>query len=192
MLKNFNKLKMVIVDFDNTLFDTNQANYLSYKNVFKKYGAEFNLKMYQKFSGLNKNDFYLRVIGKKALKITNEIYENKKIYYKKYLKFVKLNNQLMSILYILKKNKIKICLVSNASKDSVALVLKKFRLNQFFSSVVTSTDMLKCKSDGTTFKKLMKQFCANKNNTIVIDDNILGIKASLKNNLQVLIVKNFN
>ena len=64
-VEELNKLKMVIVDFDNTLFDTNQAHYLSYKNVLKKYGAEFNLKMYQKFSGLNKNDFYLRVIGKK-------------------------------------------------------------------------------------------------------------------------------
>jgi len=31
-----------------------------------------------------------------------------------------------------------------------------------------------------------------KKNTIVIDDNNLGIKASKKNNLQALIVKNFN
>ena len=30
-----------------------------------------------------------------------------------------------------------------------------------------------------------------KNNTIVIDDNELGLKASKKNNLQAFIVKNF-
>ena len=52
--------------------------------------------------------------------------------------------------------------------------------------------MSNCKSDGVDFKKILKKFRSNKNNTIVIDDNNLGIKASIKNNLQVLIVKNFN
>ena len=91
-----------------------------------------------------------------------------------------------------KKNKILICLVSNASEESVNAVLKKYKLNKFFNSIITSTDMSNCKSDGVAFKKILKKFRSNKNNTIVIDDNNLGIKASIKNNLQVLIVKNFN
>lgn len=192
MLSNFNQLKMVIVDFDNTLFDTNKANFISYKNTFKKYGTKFDIAMFRNYSGLNKKEFYQKVLGKKAINITNDIYEKKKLYYIKNLKFVKLNHQLISILHILKKNKIKICLVSNASKDSVSIVLRKFRLDKFFNSIITSTDMLNCKSNGVAFKKLMKKFGTNKKNTIVIDDNNLGIEASKKNNLQALIVKNFN
>ena len=192
MLKNTNRLKTVIVDFDNTLFDTNTANYNSYKSTFKHYGVKFNYSMFRNFSGLNKKDFYQKVIGKKALKIIDEIYEKKKIYYLKNLKSVKINLQLFSILQILKKNKILICLVSNASEESVNAVLKKYKLNKFFNLIITSTDMSNCKSDGVAFKKILKKFRSNKNNTIVIDDNNLGIKASIKNNLQVLIVKNFN
>ena len=192
MLNYTNRLKMVIVDFDSTLFDTNKANYISYKNTFKLYGVKFNTSMFRNFSGLNKKDFYQKVMGKKALKIKDDIYKKKKFYYLKNLKLVKLNHQLMSILQILKKNRIIICLVSNASQDSVNLVLKKYKLSKFFNSVTTSTDMLNCKSDGIAFKKIMKKYRTNKNNTIVIDDNILGIKASKKNNLQALIVKNFN
>ena len=120
-----NRLKMVIVDFDSTLFDTNKANYISYKNAFKLYGAKFNTSMFRNFSGLNKKDFYQKVMGKKALKIKDDIYQKKKSYYLKNLKLVKLNHQLMSILQILKKNRIIICLVSNASQDSVNIVLKK-------------------------------------------------------------------
>ena len=78
MLKNTNRLKTVIVDFDNTLFDTNTANYNSYKSTFKHYGVKFNYSMFRNFSGLNKKDFYQKVIGKKALKIIDEIYEKKK------------------------------------------------------------------------------------------------------------------
>ena len=192
MLNYTNRLKMVIVDFDSTLFDTNKANYISYKNTFKLYGVKFNTSMFRNFSGLNKKDFYQKVMGKKALKIKDDIYKKKKFYYLKNLKLVKLNHQLMSILQILKKNKIIICLVSNASQDSVNLVLKKYKLKKFFNSVTTSTDMSNCKSDGIAFKKIMNKYRTNKNNTIVIDDNNLGIKASKKNNLQALIVKNFN
>lgn len=192
MLKNTNRLKMVIVDFDSTLFDTNKANYNSYRNTFKYYGVKFNYSIFRSFSGLNKKDFYKKVMGKKATKIFDEIYEKKKLFYLKNLKYIKINFQLMSILQILKKNKIIICLVSNASKESVNLVLKKYKLNKFFNSIITSTHMSNCKSDGVAFKKIMEKFRTNKNNTIVIDDNNLGIKASIKNNLQVLIVKNFN
>ena len=99
----FNQLKMVIVDFDNTLFDTNKANFISYKNTFKKYGTKFDIAMFRNYSGLNKKEFYQKVLGKKAINITNDIYEKKKLYYIKNLKFVKLVLQLISILHILKK-----------------------------------------------------------------------------------------
>ena len=191
MLNNTNNLKLVIVDFDNTLFDTSKANFTSYKKAFNDHGVKFNLKIFREFAGLNKKDFYRKVIGKNFLKITENIYTKKKLYYSKNLRFVKLNSQLFSILKILKKNKINICLVSNASPETISLVLKKYRLNNFFEEIVTSKDMLKCKSDGLAFKKLMKKFKASKKNTIVIDDNELGLKASKKNNLQAFIVKNF-
>lgn len=191
MSNNTSNLKLVIVDFDNTLFDTNKANFISYKKAFNDHGVKFNLKIFRQLAGLNKTDFYRKVIGKKFLEITESIYAKKKIYYSKNLRFVKLNRQLLSILKILKKSKINICLVSNASPESINLVLKKFRLNNFFKEILTSKDMLKCKSDGLAFKKLMKKFKATKNNTIVIDDNDLGLKASKKNNLQAFIIKNF-
>ena len=191
MLSNIKKLKLVIVDFDNTLFDTNKVNFISYKKAFNDHSIKFNLMMFKEFAGLNKKDFYQKVIGKKSLSLTDSIYEKKKLYYSKNLRLIKLNVQLLSILMIFKKSKINICLVSNASSETINLVLKKYKLDKFFKDIVTSKDMLGCKSDGLAFKKLMIKFDASKNNTIVIDDNELGLKASKKNNLQAFIVKNF-
>ena len=100
MLSNIKKLKLVIVDFDNTLFDTNKVNFISYKKAFNDHSIKFNLMMFKEFAGLNKKDFYQKVIGKKSLSITDSIYEKKKLYYSKNLRLIKLNVQLLSILMI--------------------------------------------------------------------------------------------
>ena len=192
MLKKSKKIKLLIVDFDNTLFDTKKVNYLAYKKTFEKLKIKFTKKKYEKYYGLNKIDFYKKVVGLKYKKKFEQIYNLKKKYYQNYLEKIKINIQLFSLLKILKKNRVKICLVSNASCETVNLVLKKFKINKFFNRVVTSNQMIECKSNGKAFKNLMKLYKANKFNTIVVDDNEIGVKASKVNNLQVLIVKNFN
>lgn len=61
MLSNIKKLKLVIVDFDNTLFDTNKVNFISYKKAFNDHSIKFNLMMFKEFAGLNKKIFIKRL-----------------------------------------------------------------------------------------------------------------------------------
>ena len=60
-----NRLNLIIVDFDNTLFFTNNINFKSYKKTFNYFNAKLSKKEFNLYAGLSKRDFYKKIFKKK-------------------------------------------------------------------------------------------------------------------------------
>ena len=182
-----NKLKLIIVDFDNTLFFTNDINFKSYQKVFNYYNIKLTKKNFDTYAGLSKHLFYKKIFKKKPF-VIKTVFDMKKKYYKKNINLIKPNHLLIDFLKKIKNQKVKIALVSNASKYSIYLVLKKFRMEKFFNAILTSDDVSKTKPSPNAFKKILKMLKINSKNSIVIDDNKIGLIAAKKCNIQSMIL----
>ena len=64
-----NKLKLIIVDFDNTLFFTNNINFKSYQKVFNYYNIKLTKKNFDTHAGLSKQLFYRKIFRKKPFAV---------------------------------------------------------------------------------------------------------------------------
>tara|TARA_B100001059_G_C17747303_1_gene535088 strand:+ start:506 stop:1093 length:588 start_codon:yes stop_codon:yes gene_type:complete len=178
-----NRLNLIIVDFDNTLFFTNNINFKSYKKTFNYFNAKLSKKEFNLYAGLSKRDFYKKIFKKKKFDV-NKVFDLKKEYYKKSVNLVKANYLLLDFLRKMKNQNVKIALVSNASRYTISLVLNKFSIENFFDAILTSDDVEKTKPNPTAFKKILKKFKATSKNVIVIDDDKSGIIAAKKCNIQ--------
>lgn len=182
-----NKLKLIIVDFDNTLFFTNNINFKSYQKVFNYYNIKLTKKNFDTHAGLSKQSFYRKIFRKKPF-VIKTVFDMKKKFYKKNINLIKPNYLLIDFLKKIKNQKVKIALVSNASRYSINLVLKKFKMRNFFNAILTSDDVRKTKPSPYAFKKILKMLKIDSKNSIVIDDNKIGLIAAKKCNIQSMIL----
>ena len=182
-----NKLKLIIVDFDNTLFFTNNINFKSYQKVFNYYNIKLTKKNFDTHAGLSKQLFYRKIFRKKPFAVKT-VFDMKKKFYKKNINLIKPNYLLIDFLKKIKNQKVKIALVSNASRYSINLVLKKFKMRNFFNAILTSDDVRKTKPSPYAFKKILKMLKIDSKNSIVIDDNKIGLIAAKKCNIQSMIL----
>ncbi|HEA8109242.1 TPA: hypothetical protein RXM75_000001, partial [Campylobacter lari] len=115
-------IKCILVDFDNTIVYTDEANFLSYKEAFEK---NCNKKfLYYSNNRFDKNELIKNFCFDKE-KI-NKIINYKNRIYKKYIDYTKVNYELLTFL---SNVKIPIYICTNANCDRVDLLLNYHRLS---------------------------------------------------------------
>ena len=92
---NDKQIKLIISDFDGTLFDTFEANYLAYKSVLKEYFIDLDYEIYKKLFGFRIGDLANK-LGLIDLEIIQSIKEKKSRAYLDYFEYIQPNNVLLS------------------------------------------------------------------------------------------------
>lgn len=153
------KNTIFLFDIDDTLINTNLANFLAYKD------AIFSAKNF-----LIDEKFMLDRCDKRILKNLNlsndemiEIQKLKNKFFLKYLNYTKINSFALLMLRIFHKNH-KVFLVTNASKNRIKSILKYHKFNQipeiFFNK----------KSSGK-YANFISKFNIDKSLVIIFDDS---------------------
>ena len=157
------ELKLAMFDLDGTLFDTNKANYLSYKeacNGFCDVSEDF---FYEHCMGKNYKTF-LPLLGVEDKENIELIHKRKSDNYKSFFSFIRPNFSLLNIAELFKKNGIRIAIITTASRNNTSVLLKFFDYDDFFDLVVTQemTDKTKPFPDGCFFiRSLWIVFASN-------------------------------
>ena len=140
------KNKLAMVDLDDTLIFTLNANYSAYKEALKEKGISFSRDYYaHNCNGRNYRDFLPEILGDDSEAIEH-IHDRKIELYAECLKNAEPNERLIDILRAIKPDYY-IALVTTATKANVDRILDHFELRELFDTVVTQNDVGKSKPD---------------------------------------------
>ena len=106
--------------------------------------------------------------------IMNKVYKK---YMKKFKKIIKEDEVFLNFELIkkIKKNGLKIGLVSTSKRCFIDLLLEKLNINKLFDIVISREDVEKLKPDMQGYVKAMKKLKVNPYNCIAIEDSKRGI-----------------
>jgi HAD superfamily hydrolase (TIGR01509 family) len=169
-------LKAVIFDFDGVLFNSAEY-YLKTRDLFfKKYNIKFTKKEHKENLATTTKDFLKYVNNKYSLDIKFKDYSlaKKEIFYS-FLKEIKPNPGIISLLKELKKNKIKVVLSSSNEKENILFFLEKFDMREYFDLILSLEDIKKHKPDKEAFFKPLKILKLLPNEAVGIEDALQGV-----------------
>ena len=179
-------IKNIIFDFDGVLVDSEILAAKAFSRYMIRFGVNLNEKEFANFAG-NKTVNVVEILSKKY-----SINDKKKFY-----------NDIMNIASNIYKNeltiingaynfinnkKLNIFIGSNSTKNRIIDGLQKVKLDKFFKpEQVYSFDLVKNpKPYPDIYLKVVKDNNLNKDETIIIEDSVIGIKAAVNAGVKVI------
>lgn len=182
------KTKLAMVDLDNTLVFTMEANALAYARALKEYGCTLTREDYAKrCDGRAYRDFLPEIMGADSPYI-EAVHERKIALYGECLTEAEPNWALLDILRGLRGSYI-LALVTTASRRNVEAVLKRFELTELFDIVVTQEDVRRAKPDPACYNDLIEKLGVERSDCIIFEDSGSGVAAALASGCQTMVVK---
>jgi phosphoglycolate phosphatase len=185
-------IKNVIFDIDGTLANTstdiiNSFNYSLKKNGFKK---KINFQEFKKAANNGSLSLIKKIIRRKNVylkKINNDFLEQ---YKDNICVKSKLKKGVIPFLRFCKKNKIKCFISTNKLEHNAKLLLKKFKINNYFLFVAGSDTFKYRKPNFLHLEQLRKKFGFLKNETIFIGDTEIDSLLATKFKIKFILFKN--
>ncbi|MCT7593192.1 HAD family hydrolase [Aliarcobacter butzleri] len=173
------KNKLIIFDLDGTLIDTFEANYISYKDAFEKYGYKIDKIEFKKVFGQNIKEFIKFFAPDYDSELLKNIHETKKEFYKDNLHYTRINQFLIDIINNLSSTYY-FAICTSASKESCFDLLNFHNIVNKFDLILTREDVINSKPDSEIFDKCIKYFNIDKKNVIIFEDSEIGVISALK------------
>ena len=179
-------IKNIIFDFDGVLVDSEILAAKAFSRYMIRFGVDISEKEFANFAG-NKTVNVVEILSKKY-----SINDKKKFY-----------NDIMNIASNIYKNeltiingaynfinnkKLNLFIGSNSTKNRIIDGLQKVKLDKFFKpEQVYSFDLVKNpKPYPDIYLKVVKDNNLNKDETIIIEDSVIGIKAAVNAGVKVI------
>jgi beta-phosphoglucomutase len=168
-----------LVDFDGTLADTGDANYLAYASALQEIGISYSREQFdQEAFGRNWRQFLPMILkGYGSSADATAIAARKVELYRDTARHVSFNEALV-ILLNNKNPKIKTALVTSASSANVMAALAgREELRHLFDVIVTGDDVTRHKPDPEGYRIAAERLGVLPENCIVFEDSDIGIMA---------------
>jgi len=179
-------IRSIIFDFDGVLVDSEILVARAFSRYLIESGYDFNQKEFSKFAGRKTIEVISHLSDKFSIKDEGKFYDDiMKIasdIYSKELTTVK------GAFEYVKNSKRKLFIGSNSFKSRILDGLEKVQLNKFFEeNQVFSFDMVqKPKPYPDIYLKVVNQNNLKKEETVIIEDSSVGIKAGVAAGLKVI------
>ena len=178
-------IKAIITDFDGTLVDTFEANYLAYKHVLNSLGIELTRESYRACFGLRFNEF-MEHIGVKNITLKDQIKKEKAKAYPLYFDKLSLNCPLLNFLLFMKHNGVKIAIASTARRENLINVLNYFDITDVFDEIFTGESVTYGKPHPEIYILTMDKLGVNESETLIFEDSEVGIQAADRSGASVI------
>ena len=179
-------IKNIIFDFDGVLVDSEILSAKAFAKYMKKYDIEIDENEFANFAG-KKTVQVIDILSQKYSikdqeKFFTDIMEIASYIYK---------NELTAIegaYNFLDNTKLSLYIGSNSTKDRIISGLHKVELNKYFKpDKIYSFDLVgKAKPDPDIYLKAIVDNNLNKNETIIIEDSLVGVKAGVNAGVKVI------
>ena len=126
-------IKLIISDFDGTLVDTFEANYLAYKTAFEKVGHTLDRQNYNRFFGFRFERF-MQEAGITDREEIKQIRALKGEYYPDFFNKLKVNSPLLTMIRAFRKSGGKTAIASTARRKNLENALTHINAVDDFGS----------------------------------------------------------
>jgi len=187
-----NKIKWIFVDLDGTLVDSLNFMYQAYLEFLEAQGCVGNKKEFNQLNGPSIKEIVV------SLKEKYDLNDDLDILYRKYedkVSFFYKHNiapieKRISFLYSLKKQNYKLALVTSSTKKIVDIFILKNNLQNLFSMIITSDDVVNSKPHPDIYKLCLQKTMAKTNEVIALEDSDHGIDSATKAGLRCIKIIN--
>jgi HAD superfamily hydrolase (TIGR01509 family) len=177
-------LKAVLFDMDGVIVDTEPLHYKAYQKMFAKVGIEVSSEMYEGFTGQSTYAICKQLCTHFNLELEpQELVQIKRNYFTK-LFFddddLKLLDGVEKLINNYFDHGLTLVVASSASMFTINNVMKRFKLDRFFSNKLSGADLKASKPHPEIFINAAKAANALANECFVIEDSTNGIRAAHK------------
>ncbi len=179
-------IKNIIFDFDGVLVDSEILVAKAFAEYMQKYDIEIDEKEFANFAG-KKTVQVIDILSQKYSikdqeKFFSDIMDIASYIYKNELTAVR------GVCNFLYNTKLSLYIGSNSTKDRIISGLHKVELNKYFKpEKIYSFDLVgKAKPDPDIYLKAIVDNNLNKNETIILEDSVVGVKAGVNAGVKVI------
>lgn len=185
------EVKLLITDFDGTLVDTFEANFLAYQMAFKEKNLVLSREDYRECFGLRFDDFMAKM-GIFDEKNKSEIRRIKGSVYPNFFDKLVINIPLLSMLRGFKASGGLTALASTARRNNLLNALNYIKAYDIFSLIVAGEDVKKGKPEPEIYDKILDTLQVKPTEALIFEDSMVGMMAAQNAGIQFIqITKNY-
>lgn len=182
------EIKAIITDFDGTLVDTFEANFLAYQQAFAEIGYTLTRETYRACFGL-RYDKFIEQIGLKKNDDTRKVQDLKAQYYPKHFEHLKLNKTLVEFIRTFHADGVKTAIASTARRENLMAALKSIGAEELFDVILCGEMVENGKPNPEIYNKALALLKVDATEALCFEDTEIGIEAAEAANLPVIKVK---
>lgn len=182
------EIKAIISDFDGTLVDTFEANFLAYEQAFAEIGYTLTRDTYRACFGL-RYDKFIEKIGMEKNDDTRKVRDLKAQYYPRYFVHLKVNKTLVEFIRAFHADGGKTAIASTARRENLMAALKCISAEDLFDVILCGEIVEKGKPNPEIYLKALELLQVDANEALCFEDTEIGIEAAKAANLAVVKVR---
>lgn len=171
------QVKLLITDFDGTLVDTFEANFLAYQKAFAMFGLELTEQQYRDCFGFRFDDF-MSHMGINDNDTKNGIRLAKGDFYPLFFDKLIVNDPLLTLLKTFKNSGGLTAVASTARKENLMNALNFIDAADAFSLILTGEDVKQGKPNPAIYNKVLEKLNILPDEALIFEDSSVGISAA--------------
>ena len=176
--------KALLFDLDGTLFDTNEVNYYAYNEALKPFEVQIDYGYFcEKCNGRHYTRFLPPLLASET--DVENVHNNKKKLYSKYLHKAKINKYLETTIWKM-KDECLLGIVTTASRKNTEEILECFKMKNIFDLILCQEDIGQTKPNPEGYIKAMSLLDVSPKNTVIFEDSDVGVAAAVASNAKVM------
>jgi beta-phosphoglucomutase len=187
-------MKACIFDFEGVIVHSVDAHYLSWKKAAEKFGLQLDKTRYLKeMSGRKAYDNARTLLGDAPSEKIESLVKEKTDYYIVLIDtLVKPIRGIVPFLRVLKSNAVPIAIGSSSRRKIIDLVLKKYALDSYFETIISTEDVSHAKPHPEIFLTAAKKLSISPSECIVFEDSVSGARAASAAGMKLVLVLSSN
>ena len=181
------QVKLLITDFDGTLVDTFEANFLAYQKAFAMFGLELTEQQYRDCFGFRFDDFMTHM-GIKDDETKQSIRLAKGEFYPLYFDKLVVNHSLLNLLKKFKLSGGLTAVASTARKENLMNALNFIDAADAFSLILAGEDVKHGKPNPEIYNTVLERLNILPSEAMVFEDSSVGIEAAKQSGINFVIV----
>lgn len=180
-------IKAIITDFDGTLVDTFEANFMAYQKAFAEAGITLTEERYRKCFGYRFDRFMVEM-GISDASIAERIKEGKKKYYPEFFYRLRPNKPLIGLIASCRALGMKTAIASTARKENLMNAVNHLGIAYAFDLIFAGVDVKQGKPSPEIYLKAMRALGVQPEDTLVFEDSQVGIEAARASGAECIVV----
>lgn len=170
-------IKLLISDFDGTLVDTFEANFLAYRKAFSEVGLSLSREQYRNCFGY-RFDKFMDACGVDAEDLRSKIRNLKGKFYPDYFDKFKVNKTLLLYIQTFHKSGGLIAIASTARRHNLLNALSNIGADNIFDLILSGESVSKGKPSPEIYQKVLEHFKKDSSEALVFEDSSVGFAAA--------------